>query len=80
MSAYEPTFDSPREPCIGIFWRVGRVLVTDHSTLAEAEPYGDCLTHRAGHCERWEQLRRLGAARLAALGVAARIASPEYGE
>jgi len=42
-------------PRVGIFWRVGGVLVVDHSTLAEAEPYGDCLTHPAG------PLRALGA-------------------
>jgi len=36
------------EPSVGIFWRVGEVLVADRSTLAEAEPYGDCLTHAAG--------------------------------
>ncbi len=33
------TVDQPgREPCVGIFWRVGDVLVIDRSTLAEAEP------------------------------------------
>jgi len=67
-------------PRVGIFWRVGGVLVVDHSTLAEAEPYGDCLTHPAGHYERWEQWRKLGASRLAALGLPRRIASTEYDE
>ena len=57
---------------------MGHVLVADLSTLAEAEPYGDCLTHAAGHYERWEQWRRLGAPRLAALGLPAQIASTEY--
>ena len=80
MSANDPTLDSPREPCVGIFWRVGRVLVIDRSTLAEAEAYGDCLTHAAGHYERWEQCRRLRAPRLAALGLPAQIASTEYDE
>ena len=68
------------DPSVGIFWRVGGVLVTDRSTLAEAEPYGDCLTHAAGHYERWEQWRKLGATRLAALGLPAQIASTEYDE
>lgn len=48
-------------------WRVDDddVLVVDRSTLAKAEPYGDCLIHAAGHYERWEQWRRLGPAGLA---------------
>lgn len=50
-----PTPPASPEPCVGIFWRVGGVLVVDRSTLAEAEPYGDPLTHAAGHYERWEQ-------------------------
>lgn len=45
---------APTNPAVGIFWRVGGVLVLDRSPLAEAEPYGDCLTHAAGHYERWE--------------------------
>jgi hypothetical protein len=69
-----------RETSVGIFWHVRHVLVTDLSILAEAEPYGDCLTHAAGHYERWEQWRRLGAPRLAALGLPAQIASTEYDE
>lgn len=76
MSAATPN----RPPSVGIFWRVGGVLVTDRSTLAEAEAYGDCLTHATGHYELWEQWRRLGAARLAALGLPAQIASTEYDE
>ena len=56
------------------------VLVVDRSTLAEAEPYGDCLTHAAGHYERWEKWRKLGASHLAALGLPRQIASTEYDE
>jgi hypothetical protein len=37
---------------VGIFWRVDDFLVVDRSTLAKAEPYGDCVTHAAGHYER----------------------------
>ncbi len=76
------TWDRPASvvPSVGIFWRVKGVLVTDRSTLAEAESYGDCLTHATGHYERWERWRRLGAARLAALGLPAQIASTEYDE
>jgi hypothetical protein len=46
----------------------------------EAEPYGDCLTHATGHYERWEQWRKLGASRLAALGLPRQIAATEYEE
>ncbi len=65
---------------VGIFWRVGGVLVTDRSTLAEAEAYGDSLTHATGHYERWEHWRRLGALRLAALGLPVQIARSDYDE
>jgi hypothetical protein len=43
-------------------------------------PNGDCLTHAAGHYERWEQWRTLGASRLAALGLPRQIAATEYDE
>jgi hypothetical protein len=67
-------------PSLGIFWRVAGVLVIDRSTLDEGEPYGDCITHPAGHYERWENWRALGAQRLRALGFPDRIASTEYDE
>jgi hypothetical protein len=65
-------------PAVGIFWRVDGVLVVDRSTVDEAEPYGDCIGHTAGHSERWEEWQALGAARLAAIGFPDRIASTEY--
>ena len=80
MSAHDPSVDSPPVPSVGIFWRICAVLVTDRSPLAEAEAYGDCLTHATGHDELWERWRRLGAARLAARGRPAQIASTEYDE
>jgi len=55
-------------PSVGIFWRVNGVLVIDRSTLDEAEPYGECITHAAGHHERWQEWQTLGGARLAAKG------------
>jgi hypothetical protein len=70
----------PIPPSLGIFWRVAGVLVIDRSTLDEGEPYGDCLTHAAGHYERWENWRALGAERLSAIGFPDRIASTEYDE
>lgn len=70
----------PIQPSLGIFWRVAGILVIDRSTLDEGEPYGDCLTHAAGHYERWENWRALGAERLRAIGFPDRIASTEYDE
>jgi hypothetical protein len=69
---------APTAPAVGIFWCVDGVLVIDWTALDAAESYGDCLTHAAGHYERWETWRALGAARLAAAGYPARISSSEY--
>jgi hypothetical protein len=68
----------PTSPAVGIFWRVKGVLVIDRSTLDEAEPYGDCITHAAGHYERWQEWQALGIARLAANGYPDLILSSEY--
>ena len=69
-------------PTVGIFWGVpdgGRtVLVTDRTTLAQAETYGDCLTHPRGHHEVWEAWRRLGATALCRRGLPPAIAGHEY--
>ncbi|MEX0827325.1 MAG: hypothetical protein WD005_00055 [Haliea sp.] len=65
-------------PSVGIFWKIGRVLVIDHSTLDEAEAYGDCLTHAAGHYERWEGWQAIGASRLLSLGYPDAIVTSEY--
>ena len=70
------------EPSVGIFWVVpngGRtVLVTDRTTLAQAEAYGDCLTHPRGHHEVWEVWRRLGGTALRRRGLPPIIATHEY--
>jgi len=65
-------------PSVGIFWRVAGVLVIGHSTLDDAETYGDCLTHAAGHYERWQEWQALGSARLVAKGYPERIVLTEY--
>lgn len=70
-------------PCVGIVWGVrdgaGPVaLVLDRTPLAEAEPYGDVLTHPRGHHEVWEGWRRLGPAGLVRRGLPAVIAWHEY--
>src|SRR6202011_6036323 len=69
---------APTQPGVGIFWRVNGILVIDRSTLDEAEPYGDCLTHRAGHYERWQGWQALGIAGLASNGYPGSILSSEY--
>lgn len=48
------------EPRVGIFWVVEERLVLDSSLLREAEPYGDCLTHRTSHIDFWSEQQRLG--------------------
>jgi hypothetical protein len=73
-----PAAPAPLAPSVGIFWKIGRVLVIDHSTLDEAEAYGDCLTHAAGHYERWEAWQSLGASRLRSLGYPDDIVTSEY--
>ena len=81
MTGFRPTAGhKPTSPTVGIFWRVGDVLVVDRSTLDEAEPYGDCITHAAGHFERWEEWQASGSARLVSKGYPAAIASTEYDE
>ena len=68
---------------VGIVWGVrdssgSHRLVIDSTPLAEAEPYGDFLTHPRGHYEVWEGWRRLGPARLARRGLPTVIAWHEY--
>ncbi len=69
---------APTKPAVGIFWLVDGALLIDRSTLDEAEPYGDCLTHAAGHYQRWQQWQTLGPARLGGRGFPAQIAWTEY--
>jgi hypothetical protein len=45
---------------VGIFWLLGNRLIFDTSPLGEAEPYGDCLDHAAGHFKHWTRLQRDG--------------------
>lgn len=73
-----PAAPAPPAPSVGIFWKIGRVLVIDHSTLDEAEAYGDCLTHAAGHYKRWEGWQALDFSRLRSLGFPDDIMTSEY--
>jgi len=51
----------PEEPRVGIFWiigtKAGPKLLTASCRLAEAEPYGDCLTFGPGHYQVWRNWR-----------------------
>lgn len=69
---------APTAPAVGIFWRVADCLVVERSVLAEAETYGDCLTHAGGHYERWEAWQALGQAGLRATGMPTEIGVSEY--
>ena len=75
--------DAADKPSVGIVWGVRDgtgplLLVTDRIPLAEAEPYGDFLTHSGGHHDVWEGWRRLGPAGLARRGLPALITWHEY--
>jgi hypothetical protein len=43
-------------PRVGIFYLVGGKLFIEGSSLAEAEPYGEALTHARAHTEMWGEL------------------------
>jgi hypothetical protein len=47
------------EPRVGIFWLLGDgSLLVDSTPLAEAEPYGECLTHPRSHIDQWAEFQR----------------------
>jgi hypothetical protein len=67
---------------VGIFWGfeegAGIRLAVDSTSIGEAEPYGEYLTHPRGHYEVWEFWRSLGSSRLKKLQLPASIVSSEY--
>jgi hypothetical protein len=69
-------------PSVGIFWGFmeGQAvrLAIDATLMAEAEPYGDFLTHPRGYYEVWEGWRSLGSSRLKKMNLPVLIASSEY--
>lgn len=72
-----------RSAAVGIVWDVRDgngppQLVIDGTSLVEAEPYGDFLTHARGHYEVWEGWRQLGPAGLIRRGLPPAIAWHEY--
>ena len=76
--SFAPRLTAPTGPCVGVFWVLSDTLLIDRSTLAEAEAYGDCLTHSGGHYELWEHWQAQGASALRTLGYPTRIMSSEY--
>jgi hypothetical protein len=68
---------------VGIFWGIpgagdSWVLLTDATPLAEAELYGDFLTHPRGHYEAWERWKEQGLPIPADKSVAKALAGHEY--
>jgi hypothetical protein len=50
-----------KQQMVGIFWMMDARLIIKASPLNEAEPYGDCLSHRNSHIDYWTEQQRLGA-------------------
>lgn len=65
-------------PALGIFWRIGDILLVDRCPPGNAETYGECMTHPVGHYERWEEWRALGGMQRARAGIPACVGSTEY--
>ena len=68
---------------VGIFWGISEAgdawaLLTDATPLAEAEPYGDFLTHPRGHYETWERWKEQGSPIPADKSVAKAMTEHEY--
>jgi hypothetical protein len=68
---------------VGIYWGVihsinDLELITDMTSLSEAERYGEFLTHPRGHYDVWEAWRRSGSRGLAKLKLPKLIAWTEY--
>ncbi len=68
---------------VGIFWGISQpdrswTLITDATSLADAEPYGDFLTHPRGHFEVWSQWQTQGTKALTVQGIPPEIVHHEY--
>lgn len=66
------------KPAVGIFWRMGDSLLIERTPLAQAESYGDYLTHVGGHYEQWTAWQALGGLGLRAAGLPMEIRGSEY--
>jgi hypothetical protein len=49
-----------QKPQVGIFWLVKGELIFDSTSLDQAEPYGEHLTHPRSHIDVWSQFQHLG--------------------
>jgi hypothetical protein len=68
---------------LGIFWGIPNIdhswrILTDKTSLAEAEPYGDFLTHPRGHYDVWSKWQKLNALALAKQGIPQTVAYHDY--
>jgi hypothetical protein len=69
--------------CVGIFWAIADsnrswTFLTDATPLAEAEPYGDFLTHPRGHYDVWSNWQKLNPAALLRQAIPQAVAYHEY--
>lgn len=68
---------------VGIFWGIPEpggswTILVDAISLAEAEPYGDFLTHPRGHYEVWSRWQKTRSAPAANRFIVQSIADHEY--
>lgn len=68
---------------VGIFWGIpdtkrSWTFLADITPLAEAEPYGDFLTHPRGHYDVWNNWQGLSAAQLTRQAIPQAVAYHEY--
>jgi hypothetical protein len=68
---------------VGIFWGIPEpdnfwTILVDVTSLAEAEPYGDFLTHPRGHYDVWTQWQKTRSAPAAGRFILQAIADHEY--
>lgn len=68
---------------VGIFWGIPEpdgswTILIDTTSLAEAEPYGEFLTHPRGHYEVWTRWQKTRAVPVANRFILQSIADHEY--
>lgn len=68
---------------VGIFWGIPEpdgswTILVDVTSLAEAEPYGDFLTHPRGHYEVWSRWQETRTASVANRFILQTVADHEY--
>jgi hypothetical protein len=73
----------PPDARVGIYWGIigpteDLELITDMTSLSEAERYGEFLTHPRGHYDVWEAWRHLGPRGIAQLKLPKLITWTEY--